>query len=214
MQLFNSSLPLSHAIVKLESEEGKKLFLTSSFQENHKLLFNFFEQQIWFSYCGVASATMILNALKSDTTHVQLGINDNQKKQVIFPLRALCGMTLRELKNLFDNYNLSTQIFYADRVDLNTFRKLAIQALEQSNSFVVVNYSRRTLGQMGWGHFSPLSAYNSVADKFLVIDVAKDPEKSSVWIDTKILYSAMYTKDVWAKKFRGFIVAKKPSQFS
>lgn len=209
MLWFNPSGSLSYDTVELESDEGQKLLSTSSFQENHELLFKSFEKQIWLSYCGVASATMILNAIEADTTYVQLGVSNSRRKQVIVPPKAFMGMTLKQLGELLQVHSFSTQIFHADNVDSEQFRDLAIQALKRPKSFVIVNYSRRALGQKGWGHFSPLSAYHSVADRFLVIDVAKEQKHSSAWVNSEALYSALYTKDISSRRFRGFIIATK-----
>lgn len=42
-----------------------------------------------------------------------------------------------------------------------------------SFEFVVASYDRRSLGQTGSGHFSPLAALDEVSDSVLVLDVAR-----------------------------------------
>jgi hypothetical protein len=45
--------------------------------------------------------------------------------------------------------------------------------LGQKDHFVLVNYSRKTIGQERGGHISPLAAYDSKTHRFLVLGVAR-----------------------------------------
>ena len=42
-----------------------------------------------------------------------------------------------------------------------------------SFEFVVASYDRRSLGQTGTGHFSPIAAYEKSSDSVLILDVAR-----------------------------------------
>ena len=62
------------------------------------------------------------------------------------------------------------------------------------NDFVLVNYARKSLGQEGGGHISPLGAYDERSDSFLIMDV--NPNRAPwVWVETDALIAAMRTFD-------------------
>jgi glutathione gamma-glutamylcysteinyltransferase len=56
---------------------------------------------------------------------------------------------------------------------LSLFRNSIIACNRRSNLFLTINFHRKTLGQTGIGHFSPIAAYNSKRDVALILDVAK-----------------------------------------
>ena len=52
--------------------------------------------------------------------------------------------------------------------------KNSIKACTSGNSlFMTVNFNRKTLGQTGFGHFSPVAAFNKSRGMTLILDVAK-----------------------------------------
>lgn len=59
---------------------------------------------------------------------------------------------------------------------------------------MTLNFYRKTLGQTGTGHFSPLAAYNAKKDLVLILDVAKfkyDP----YWCDIDTVYESFEMLD-------------------
>ena len=68
---------------------------------------------------------------------------------------------------------------------------------------LVVSYDRKTLGQTGSGHFSPLAAYDSESDSVLILDTARF-KYGAHWIPLPLLHSAMIPKDNATGKSRGF----------
>ena len=66
------------------------------------------------------------------------------------------------------------------------------------------------MGQEKGGHISPLAAYNSKADRFLILDVARY-KYPPVWVSTSDLFAAMNTTDSDNdNKTRGFVVVGAP----
>lgn len=126
-----------------------------------------------------------------------------------YKVRAM-GMTLHELAKLLAVFDLKTEIFYADQVSVEQFKKLAIQAVSDPKQAILVNFLRTQLQQRGDGHISPLAAYNSKSDRFLLLDVAKF-KYPAVWIKTIDLYQAMKTLDKETGKMRGFVIIQKHS---
>ena len=56
---------------------------------------------------------------------------------------------------------------------MEEMKRVLVAALEEDDSRVIINYDRGGIGQgdFGHGHFSPLGAYNSERDAFLILDV-------------------------------------------
>lgn len=191
--------------ILLYSEEGSELLRLSRYRRNYQLLESKsrLDKQVWISYCGVASTAIVLNAMTNSSLYVQFKPFDFSKKQIISPIEALCGMELKQLRQLFEEHEMNARVFYARSTNIEQFRDLAKQYLSKSNCFVIVNYLRKVLDQFGWGHISPLGAYNCNADRFLILDVAQN--RSPVWVKTNVLYEATIAPDGLFNESRGFV---------
>jgi hypothetical protein len=83
---------------------------------------------------------------------------------------------------------------------------MARAALGDKGRFVIVNYLRKAMGQEKGGHISPLAAYDSKSDRFLILDVARY-KYPPVWVSASDLFTAMNTTDSDNdNKTRGFVV--------
>ena len=105
------------------------------------------------------------------------------------------GLQLRQLAQVFRAHGLAvtTRVVDAQADAARITRELA-RNLATADNFVVVNYSRRALGQPGGGHISPLGAYDADSDSFLVLDV--NPARAPwVWVRAADLIAAMRTFD-------------------
>ena len=201
--LFESS---NSKTISLYSREGRKLLRLSLYQRNYQLLERKlkFEKQVWISYCGVASTAIVLNAMTDSDLYVQFNPFESDKKQIISPIEVLSGMKLKQLGQLLEEHEMNVRVFFARSTNIEQFRDLAKEYLNKSDCFVIVNYFRKLLDQFGWGHISPLGAYNSEADSFLILDVAQN--RSPVWVKTDILYRAMIANDGLFNESRGFVL--------
>ncbi len=80
---------------------------------------------------------------------------------------------------------------------------------DQPNAYIIANVLQPTTSKgPGGGHNSPLAAYNIKTNKVLFLDVSRY-ELTPSWIDMKVLYKEMNTKDDSSKKSRGFLVVSK-----
>lgn len=70
---------------------------------------------------------------------------------------------------------------------------------------LAVSYDRKVLGQTGSGHFSPIAAYDPVADSVLILDTARF-KYGSHWVPLPLLYRAMMTIDPDSGRSRGYVV--------
>ena len=105
------------------------------------------------------------------------------------------GLQLRQLAQVLLANQLSVTIRVVDEMmDAKIIKQEIIKNLATQNDFVLVNYDRKSLGQKGGGHISPLGAYDQNSDSFLIMDV--NPNKAPwVWVKSKDLIEAMRTFD-------------------
>lgn len=74
-------------------------------------------------------------------------------------------------------------------------------------AFMVVSFSRATLGQTGDGHFSPIAAYSAETDRCLVLDVARF-KYPPYWVSVKDLYESTRPRDDMTNKSRGWFLIR------
>jgi len=160
-----------------------------------------FRSQVYRSFCGPASVATVLRAY---------GVRE-VNQAAMFPslgakLKAFyTGMSLADLAGLAEAAGLRSEVVYADRLSLDTFRERLKGNLSSEGDFVLINYDRRVLKQSGAGHISPVGAYDEAQDAFLVLDEAayKYP---FTWVPTQLLYDAVHTRD--GDRFRGVLLIR------
>lgn len=91
---------------------------------------------------------------------------------------------------------------------LTLFRNSILACNRRSNLFLTINFHRKTLGQTGIGHFSPIAGYNSKRDLALILDVAKF-KYDSYWCPVEQIYEALKPQDKISQQSRGFLINKK-----
>jgi Phytochelatin synthase len=169
------------------------------------------------AYCGVASLTMVLNALGVSApstpefepfkTFTQDNLlNDETEKVLPKEVLAKIGMTLDQIGQLLTTFGVKADVHHTADTSLDEFRKLATEAVGTPNRYVIVNYLRRAIGQERGGHISPLAAYDADTDRFLVLDVSRY-KYPPVWVEADDLYAAMNTPDSDNQnRTRGFVL--------
>lgn len=105
------------------------------------------------------------------------------------------GLQLRQLHQMLLAHGVESQLRVVDdTLPVDKIREEIKTNLAHPGDYVVVNYKRTELGQEGGGHISPVGAYDSRSDSFLVLDV--NPSKAPwVWVTTDALIRAMKTMD-------------------
>jgi glutathione gamma-glutamylcysteinyltransferase len=86
---------------------------------------------------------------------------------------------------------------------LGLFRTCVIACTRQSDLLLTTNFHRKTLGQTGTGHYSPIGGFNAKRDMVLVLDVAKF-KYDSYWCALETMYNAFKPLDVVSNQSRGF----------
>lgn len=213
---------LDPSLVALDSDEGRRLLEESNAKESYVSLSMYFETQRTTTYCGVASACMVLNASgvkrPASMAHdgyplfTQINLFDTGVAKVITAEDvARSGMCLETLGELFKSFPLDVKVVFADRADLDSFRTAALKALKSRNSYVVANYLRSAIKQERFGHISTIAAYHKGEDRFLILDVAKY-KYPPVWVKGEDLWKAMCAVDGSSKRSRGFVIVSPESK--
>jgi Phytochelatin synthase len=207
--------------VRLDSPEGQRLLTESKWNQDFVPLSLYFTTQENLAYCGVASASIVLNALPIERPVLEKHgdyrlfdqknlFNERVARVVNSQDVARDGLTLDQLGKVLSAYTLTVGVTHASDTDLATFRKSVNQAIRVPDTYVIVNYDRRALGQQGAGHISPIAAYHEGTDRYLIMDVARY-RYPPVWAGAGELWSAMRSVDAASGKSRGYIIVAKPA---
>lgn len=216
--------PIPAGLLPLDSGEGQRLLLEATARADYFRLTTWFETQKLQSYCGVASAVMVLNALPAPAPEVEewapfrAFTQDNvfgpEARKVALPSQVSTGgMTLDQLAAFLRAQSVQARAIHADELSLDELRALLTRSLADPSDFIVVNWLRSAVGQepLGLvegrvaGHFSPIGAYHAGTDRVLVLDVARY-KYPPVWIELSRLYDAMATTDLDSGKPRGLVL--------
>ena len=182
-------------------------------------LARYFESERIDTFCSIASAAMVLNALGVPAPVSRMTYPYNIFEQdnffttavlAIQPVHSVAGkgVALDQLASMVQTFDVTVDVYHADKQSADQFRRRAATALESKDHYIIVNFSRETLGQIGSGHFSPLAAYDRNSDRFLIMDVARY-KYPPAWVKAEDLWNAMNTEDPDAKAKRGFVIVQR-----
>ncbi len=168
------------------------------------------------TYCSVASAITVLNAMPIrkpvDPTYTPYGYFTQSNyftpevAKIISPQTVLAqGMTREEMVKTLEQHGVKAKSIAGDSVTDESLRTLLQKTLGDDGQFVLVNYLRQSLGQVGGGHWSVLAAYDAQSDHVLILDVAKY-KYLPVWASTRTLHDAIATLDTTSQKARGLVI--------
>ncbi len=213
------SLPLPANLVDFNSPQGEHYLIEAAANADYFPLASQFVTQKTQAYCGIASLTMVLNAIGAQAPSApeyqpyKFFTQDNAlnaETDAILPREVLArqGTTLDQLGALVAYHGLSGEVHHVGDETLDDFRAHARAALSARDQYVIINYQRKALGQLPGGHISPLAAYDEKQDKFLILDVARY-KYPPVWVSSTDLYAAMNTPDVVSGKTRGYVLVSK-----
>lgn len=210
----------SEVAVPLAGDAGQTLLLRSQRRADYGPLSQEFLTQATLSFCGVASAVMVLNSLQvpaplargfgpypywTQDNIFQVGTGGPAAASV---LRR--GMTLSQLAELLAGRGLAAEVIHADGLELEALRTLLRRSLADGEDRLLVNYDRREVGQSGGGHISPLAAYDDGSDRVLILDVARY-RYPAAWVPLRQLWLAMRSPDPSSGHSRGLVRARRLS---
>jgi hypothetical protein len=210
-----SAFAAEDTIIYWNSEAGKILRARISADADYWQLSPWFAEQINQTYCAVASAITVLNAMPIKkpvdpiyAPHAYFTQSNFFTPEVIKTISPQTvksqGMTRDEMVETLNSQGVKATTIAGDAIDEQVLRTLLKKTLGDDGKFVLVNFSRATLGQEGWGHWSALAAYDALSDRVLILDVAKyeyEPE----WVGISTLKKAINTLDTTSNKARGLV---------
>ena len=211
--------PASAEVISADDPVSETFFTQAQAKAGFWRLMHFYESQVDQTYCGVASSAVILNSLGIESPPAPAIYpfkkfdQNNFFSEAVLAIKPpkyvhLSGITLDELAAMIRTYGVQVDVHHAAApLDLVGFRTIAAAALTDPKARVLVNFHRKTLGQEGGGHHSPLAAYDAVSDRFLILDVARY-RLPPVWAPAADLWASMATEDTDAKANRGFLVIR------
>jgi hypothetical protein len=213
------TLPLPDSLIAFDGEEGQALLFGAEAVQDFFPLASHFVNQVNPAFCGPASISMVLNALDvprpPSPLTLGLGLFDQENvftpaTEAVKPKAAILngGMNLDQLGGILAAHGVTVDVHHAGDVDLDAFRKAAIEAIGDGNHYVLVNYLRSAIGQEKGGHISPLGAYDADTDRFLILDVSQY-KYPPVWVATEALFGAMNTVDSDGGKTRGYVLVSR-----
>jgi len=207
------------AVIYWSSEAGKALRARIPADADYWELIPTFAVQNTQSYCSVASAITVLNAMPIqkpvDPTYApyayftQSNYFTPEVIKIISPQTVLkMGMTREQMAETLARQGVSAKSIAGDTLNDDGLRTLLQKALIDDGQFVLANYLRANLGQVGGGHWSVLAAYDAQSDRVLILDVAKY-KYPPVWVGISTLRQAIATIDTTSNKARGLVVVAK-----
>jgi Phytochelatin synthase len=215
--LASQTLPLPDHLVPLTSAEGQRLLRDSEALADYVPLTSQFVTQVNQAFCGVASTVMVLNALgvaaplapEWERNYFTQENLFNEQTEAIIARDAIArqGLTLAELAGILETYPVTAEIHHGSDVSLDEFRQLIRANLETPDSYVLINYLRRAIGQESGGHISPIAAYDADTDQFLILDVSRY-KYPPVWVQAETLWASINTVDSVSGKTRGFLLVE------
>ncbi len=217
----NNNLPTQEKttdVIYFDSDKGWALLLDSKFRCDYWSLSRYYETQMTYAHCGVASSVITLNALEipkpKQAKYKNFGFftqedffTDAVKKIVAPEDVARRGMELEEITDALNTFPVTAEMTKASDIDLEDFRNLVKKTLKTKDQILIVDFFRPSLGQVGGGHYSPVAAYNEQQDLVLVMEVSRY-KHPPFWVKTEKLLNAM--KDVEpSTETRGFVLVSK-----
>ena len=219
LALYSPALLLADAapaVVYWDSATGKTLRARISADADYWQLAPTFAMQMTQSYCGVASAITVLNAMPINkpvdpiyAPHAYFTQNNffTPAVEKIIPSQTVLkmGMTRDEMATALMQHSVKVNSIAGDSLDDTALRSLLKKTLGEDGQYVLVNFLRAGLGQVGGGHWSVLAAYDAKSDSVLLLDVAKY-KYAPAWVSISTLRLAINTIDTTSNKPRGLVV--------
>jgi hypothetical protein len=206
-------------VIYWDTPEGKTLRARMPADADYWQLAPTFAVQMTQSYCSVASAITVLNAMPIqkpvDPTYAPYAYFTQSNfftpgvAKIITPQTVLAiGMTREQMAETLSQQGVTAISIAGDTFSEESLRSLLKVALGDDGRFVLANYFRANLGQVGGGHWSALAAYDAQSDNVLILDVAKY-KYPPVWVKLGTLLQAIATIDTTSNKARGLVMVSK-----
>jgi glutathione gamma-glutamylcysteinyltransferase len=209
--------PLPCTLHALDSAAGRRLFaegLLDGSMASYFRLAQQFHTQSDPAYCGLGSLVCALNALGVDPARPWKGSWRWFSEELLDcckPLEEIrrLGLSLDEVACLARCNGTDVALHRPGRESgVEHFRAHVIESSTREDAPVlIVNYTRRALGQTGDGHFSPIGGYHAASDRVLVLDTARFKYPPH-WVPVDLVFAAMQAEDDATALPRGWLGLK------
>ncbi|KAJ2006463.1 hypothetical protein GGI04_001872 [Coemansia thaxteri] len=205
-------------LVSFTSPEGRRLFkesLNKGYAEGYFNLAGNFTVQSEPAYCGPSSLAMVLNALEVDPGRTWKGVWRWYSDELLESCRTESDLKANGIT--FDQFlclaSSHAQVVAkrGQQATREEFLRDIKYVTQRDDVFMVLSFSRPTLGQTGDGHFSPIGAYHPESNMALVLDSAR--YKYPSWFgDVDKLYDSLQPVDRETGMPRGyFLISRRDS---
>ena len=194
-----------------------------------------FNTQAESAFCGLSTLTIILNSLRIDPHRIwKLTVYRWYSEELLDCCRPLedvkvSGTTLEEFVCLAEcNGAIVNLVRPSDSEQefqkfVQTVERVCTGGIVKGNKkegdgeenldvenpeeFMAISFSRKTLGQTGDGHFSPIAALDFETNSVLMFDTARF-KYPPYWVPLDLLFQSMLPIDKATGKSRGYVVLK------
>jgi len=203
---------LPEQLIKISSPQGKQLFreaMDAGQTEGFFPLTGAFASQSSPSYCGPSSLALVLNALNVDPKKIWKGAWRWYSDDML----QCCSPKEQMQKNgiTFDQFaclakcHCNVVVKRAANVTYEEFLNDLKKITAASDQHMVISFSRKTLGQTGDGHFSPIGGFHPKSNMALVLDTARF-KYPSYWCSAEVLYESLMPIDKETGHSRGYFL--------
>lgn len=210
--------PLPSNLISFTSNTGKQLFIDSmnaGYMNNYFILANQYVTQNEPSYCGPATLSMCLNALQLDPQRIWKGVwrwwNESMLQTCNYNIDYTIktnddnGLSFEQFLLLAECNGARVEAIRSNYTTINNFRHNMITACRNTDIICVVAFDRKSLGQTGSGHFSPIAGYHHDSDRVLILDVARF-KYPAYWVSIHELWQSMNVIDNSTGLCRGYFL--------
>ncbi|XP_059142719.1 uncharacterized protein LOC131930318 [Physella acuta] len=206
--------PLPTTCIDFASDEGKLIFsqaLAAGYMNSFFKLCSQYRTQDEPAYCGLTSLVMALNVLEIDPGRVWKGPWRWYHEDMLDCCTSLQvarekGINMEQFVCLARCNNLAAMSVLGSEINsIEHLREEIKAATVREDVVLVASYSRKSLGQTGTGHFSPIAGYHEGRDLVLILDTARFKYPPH-WVSVATLLEAMKTIDPETGRSRGYII--------
>jgi glutathione gamma-glutamylcysteinyltransferase len=229
--------PLPNNLIALSSKEGKEMFREAFEEGTLESYFPLAEQFITQSdpsYCSLSTLAMVLNALNFDPKKIWKGSWRWFSEEMLHcESTSVCGHSEEKIKKLGMDFHEFESLASCRGVKIKAFRACPLSTTkcssykyqefhdlvnkisrnDKNDIFLVVNFSRKQLGQTGDGHYSPIGAFHMKKGYVLVLDVARF-KYPPYWVKIQDMWDAMAVNDKATNQPRGYFLISSTEKFS
>lgn len=175
--------------------------------------------------CSLASATMVMNALRIPQIHYAnqaLLTTDSVVRSIPSAWADQVkqggnGVTLDQfgsyLSKAMKAYNIlptKLEVIHATSAKkvATKFHQALLEGEKTGRTFIIVNFDHKCIsGTRHIGHFSPVGAYDAHTKRVLIMDPTRE-RFEPYWVSERRLLNGMKTVDSDARKNRGFVIVR------